>query len=335
MDTLQQRILEIAQQIPEYVGYQAKERRRESDRLIRRQLAAKYDEQRVLLARIRRQAPLDHITELENLDQKLQRLIARLNIAPLGYAGWFDAGQIVEGDLDQLVEFDSKLTDGVDALKKALEQVAAALKAKEGIDAAISACADQLDALNIQFDQREQFLSMGKRPSLAMPSAKPSPSPLQALDAKSSLPSATSALASLKLNDAVSFERSDYIVSGKITFSASAGTFWAFLLKDREQTRWLRVGPSDEASICQVIAFSVPSPLPNELVVESRSYRLKDSGTARVDVEGAGGMRRGSANYARYAGDQGERLWIEDYGTEKRAMQGQAIEASDLTVYRR
>jgi hypothetical protein len=39
MDTIQQRIIEIALQIPEYVGYQAKERRRDADRLVRRQLA--------------------------------------------------------------------------------------------------------------------------------------------------------------------------------------------------------------------------------------------------------------------------------------------------------
>src|SRR5512146_544725 len=107
MDRIQQRILEIAQQIPEYVGYQAKDRRRDADKLVRRQLAAKYEEQRMRLSRFSRRAPLQYVVDLENLDQKLQRLIARLHTAPGGYAGWFDAAQIVESDLDQMTQFDA------------------------------------------------------------------------------------------------------------------------------------------------------------------------------------------------------------------------------------
>src|SRR5512132_425074 len=137
MDLIQQRIIEIAQQIPDYVGYQAKERRRDADKLVRRQLAGKYDEQRTRLSRIARQAPIEYIVELENLDQKLQRLIARLNTAPGGYAGWFDAAQIVESDLDQLTEFDAELASGVAQVQAALDKVAAAVKARAGVDDAI------------------------------------------------------------------------------------------------------------------------------------------------------------------------------------------------------
>ena len=123
MDIIQQRIMEIAQQIPDYVGYQEKERRRDANELVRRQLAAKYDEQRARLARLQRQAPLDSIVALENLDQKLLRLIARFRTATGGYAGWFDAAQIVESDLDQLTQFDSSLAGGVDELKKKLDAI--------------------------------------------------------------------------------------------------------------------------------------------------------------------------------------------------------------------
>ena len=87
MDLIQQRILEIALQIPDYLGYAAKERRREMDRYTRGQLAQKYGEMETYLARVAKKAPLENVVDLDNLNQKLQRLIARLNTAPTGYAG--------------------------------------------------------------------------------------------------------------------------------------------------------------------------------------------------------------------------------------------------------
>ncbi len=334
MDRLQQRIVEIALQIPEYVGYQAKDRRRELDKLIRRQLASKYDQQRTYLQRIQRQAPLEYIVNLENLDQKLQRLIARLNTAPGGYAGWFDAGQIVEGDLDQLTQFDSELTDGVTTLKTAFDQIAQAVKAKEGVDDAVSACAEQLDTLNAEFDQREQFLAMGKRPSLTIPTAKPTASPLEALEQRAPVAEQLVTLANLKLNDAVSYGGTDYVISGKITYTIPAGSFWAYQLQDGSQKRWLRLGPNGDVAFCQQVTLAISAPFPNTVDL-GETYTLQVSGNASISVEGAGGARKGTVNYARFTSPSGKRVWVEDFGTETRTMQGEAIDASAVTVYRR
>ncbi len=223
MDMIQQRIIEIAQQIPDYVGYQEKERRRDANELVRRQLAAKYDEQRARLARLQRQAPLSDIVALENLDQKLLRLIERFRTATGGYAGWFDAAQIGASDLDQLTQFDASLADGVNTLKAKLDALAAALKTKTGLDDAVDACAESLDALNAQYDQREQFVSLGKKPSPSSFTIKPPASPLGALETKQAPPPELTTLANLKMKDAVSYGGADYIIAGKITYSASAG----------------------------------------------------------------------------------------------------------------
>ncbi len=335
MDIIQQRIIEIAQQIPDYIGYQQKERRRDANELVRRQLAAKYDEQRARLARLERQAPLGNIVALENLDQKLLRLIERFRTATGGYAGWFDAAQILESDLDQLTQFDASLADGVNVLKAKLDAIAAALKTKTGIDDAIDACAEALDALNAQYDQRDQFVSLGKKPSPLNVPSKPSASPLDALEAKKSPPQYIVNLASLKVNDAVSLGGADYIVAGKITYTIPAGSFWAFLLRDGGNTRWLRVGPGGEIVTCQEIEISVPSPMPESLLQGSQSFTRGDAGSASVMVEGAGGVKRGSVAYARYAADANQRLWLEDFGAEQRAMLGQTIDASEITTYRK
>lgn len=335
MDIIQQRIIEIAQQIPDYAGYKEKERRREVNELVRRQLAAKYDEQRNRLTRLQRQAPLGNAVDLENLDQKLLRLIARFQTATGGYAGWFDAAQIVESDLDQLTQFDESLAQGVNDLKSRLDAIAAALTSKTGVEDAIGACADTLDALNAQYDQREQFVSLGKKPSPMSLPQKAQASPLAALETKKTPPQEIVNLASLKVNDAVSFRGSDYIVAGKITYTIAAGSFWAFLLQDGGNKLWLRVGPGGEIATCQEIKMSVPSPLPETLQRDKQTFTRGDTGTANVMVEGAGGVKRGSVSYARYAADDDSRLWIEDFGTETRVMQGQTADASELKSYKR
>lgn len=330
MDLIQQRILEIALQIPEYVGYAAKDRRREMDKYTRRQLAQKYSELDVYLARVQKRAPLAHIVDLENLDQKLQRLIARFNTALTGYAGWFNAAQIGETDIDALTRFDATLANGVPGLKAAIEQIAAALKAQAGVEEAIDACAEMIDNLNAQFDQREQFLATGKKPSLDLPTT----SPLSALEAKKKPDADLVALTNLKLNDAVTFAGVDYLVAGKITFTPPTGSFWAILLQDGGKQVWLRIAPGNEIAACQEIRLVVPSPLPDSLTHDNQTWACEITGQATAVVEGAGGAKRGTVNYARYLANS-QRLWVEDFGGETRVMLGDLISASEIKVYRR
>jgi hypothetical protein len=336
MDILQQRILEIALQLPGYLGYEAKERRRDMDKYTRGQLAQKYGEMDTYLARVQKKAPLGNVVDLENLDQKLQRLIARMNTALTGYAGWFDAAQIVEDDIDALTQFDAALASGVPQLRAALDKIAAALKAKDGMDDAIGACAELLDSLNARFDEREQFLATGKKPALTiLPPRQPDASPLGALEGKKQPNAEIVALANLKLNDAVSFGGADYIVAGKITYSIAAGSFWAFLLLDGGKKFWLRVGPGNEITTCQEIKSSVPSLLPETFTRDNENFTRTDAGQAKVTIEGAGGVKRGSIDYARYDSDAGNRLWLEDFGVETRVMEGQIVDVSELKVYRK
>ncbi|MBI5034170.1 MAG: DUF4178 domain-containing protein [Chloroflexi bacterium] len=334
MDDLQQRILEIASQIPGYLGYEAKERRRDMDKYTRGTLSHKYNELHAALARIRAKAPLENAVDLENLDQKLLRLIARFQTAPRGYAGWFDAAQIVEEDLDALTNFDAELASGVPGLKSAIDKVAAAIKSREGIADAVEGCATTLDTLNARFDEREQFLATGKKPSMTILPNRPAQSPLGALETKKTASPELLALTNLKLNDAVSYDNNDFIVSGKITYTISTGSFWAFLLQDGKNKAWLRVGPGEELSMCKEIKLDVSSPLPETIEHDKRTLTRNSTGQAKVSVEGAGGTKRGTVDYARYV-DADARLWAENFGTETRVMYGQTIDSSELKVYRK
>jgi hypothetical protein len=234
-----------------------------------------------------------------------------------------------------LTQFDESLAAGVNELKSKLDAIGAALKSKSDMQDAIGACADLLDGLNAQYDQREQFVSLGKKPSASsLPTNRPQASPLAALEAKKVPPSDLVNLAALKVNDAVSYGDSDYVVAGKITYNLASGSFWAFLLQDGGNRVWLRVGPGGETATCKEIKLSVPSDLPASIQHSGKSFSRGDGGNASVVVEGAGGVKRGSVSYARYTADD-SRLWIEDFGTETRAMIGQVTESSELIAYRK
>ncbi len=332
MADMQQTVQNIAQQIPGYAGYQLKERRRDADKVLRERLANQYETQRDRLTRIMQDATrsgqLEAVADLEHVNQQLQRFIARLKTAPRGYAGWFDAAQIQEADLDQLYQFDSSLASGVDKLQSALDTAATALKKKDGIDDAIAALTDVVGDLNARLDAREEFVAMGKRPS-------PSASPLGALQAKPKQSAQASAFEQLKMGDAVSYEGVDYLIAGRITYSVASGKFYAYLLQDHEPNHWLRITLNQELAVTQEVTFTVPSPLPDSLSYGGKNYTRADQGAASVSVEGPMGAKPGSVNYTRYNADSGGRLWVEDWGTETKVQAGTVVDPMEVKLYRK
>lgn len=333
MGDLKQTVSNIGAAVPGYAGYQSKERRRDADRILRERLTSQYNAQRDRLTRIQQDAvrngQLGVVSELEGANQQLSRFISRLRVAPTGYAGWFDAAQIQEADLDLIYQFDTSLANGVDGLSAALEQLQTAVRAKEGIDRPAAALRQELDSLNQRLDAREEFVARGKRPA-------PSASPLGALkDRQAPLPPGANPFAQLKMNDAISYDKTDYLVAGRVEYSVASGKFYSFLLRDRDNQKWLRVGPNNELAVANEVAFNVPSPLPDTLSYNGTNYTVAEQGAANVSVEGASGTQSGAVNYHRYQADGGARLWIEDWGTEVRVQAGNIVDPFEVKLYRK
>ncbi len=332
MADVQQTVRNLAQQIPGYVGYQSKERRRDADKVLRERLATQYETQRDHLTRIIQQSTTlrlyQYLEVLERANQQLQRFVARLHTAPRGYAGWFDAAQIQEMDLDQLYQFDSSLASGVDKLQAQLDSLTVAIQKNEAVDANLAALTDITSELNARLDAREEFLALGKRPA-------PAASPLGALQPRPRPGAEATTYEQLKLGDAVSYGPTDYIVAGRITYSVASGKFYAYLLQDHEPNSWLRVSPSAELAIAREATFTVPSPLPQTLAYGGKQYSLSEQGAANVTVEGPTGAQPGAVTYSRYTADGGARLWIEDWGTETRVLAGQVVDPMEIRLYRK
>src|SRR5512139_3450326 len=103
----------VAAFIPGFRGYKEKEIRRESDRLIRNHLnlklsAAKTD-LRSIFQKLADRRYLDVTTDMDRLVAKMDRVTEKVNHAPYGYTGFFDAVKVKEQNLDRMIDFDNQL----------------------------------------------------------------------------------------------------------------------------------------------------------------------------------------------------------------------------------
>ena len=152
----------LMRKIPGYAGYKEKELRREADKLLRTELAAKFDEQRKRIAELQHelisQAKIEFLDDLERGALKLQLLIDRIKTASYGYAGLFDAVKVKEEQLDALYAFDSQMLDYVDSVAAGIDRLTSAITAGEGISDANRALVGTVDEANQTFGHREEAI---------------------------------------------------------------------------------------------------------------------------------------------------------------------------------
>jgi len=152
--------------IPGYAGYRTREDRRDADKHVRMHLARQYAAERENLTSLAQQLVanrrLDLVGQLEPIEQMLNRFISRLEYAPRGYAGWFNANRLNETDLDKLYEFDAKLADGIPLLREQIGFVAAECTADADCNEALTTLRNFVDNLNTEFDTRQTFLVANK-----------------------------------------------------------------------------------------------------------------------------------------------------------------------------
>ena len=152
----------LARKIPGYGGYKEKELRREADKLLRTELAGKFDDQRKRISEIQTQlisqAQIEFLDDLERAVMKLQLLIDRIKTASYGYAGLFDAVKVKEEQLDALYAFDNQMLGFVDETAADIDQVTSAVAAGEGIGDAIRGLVGTVDEANLTFGHREEAI---------------------------------------------------------------------------------------------------------------------------------------------------------------------------------
>jgi len=101
--------------IPGFSGYKLKEQRREADRIVRDYIYNLLAHSRDDLSRcfqILNEAKLTEILEPTNqLIARLDRVAEKINRAAYGYSAFFDSARIDTPQLDQMLQYDTQLTD--------------------------------------------------------------------------------------------------------------------------------------------------------------------------------------------------------------------------------
>ncbi len=157
----------LVKKIPGYKGYKEKELRREADKLLRMEVAARLDDQRARISELQmnliNQGQIQFLDDLERAVMKLQLLIDRIRTTSYGYAGLFDAVKVKEEQLDALYEFDNKMFDFVDQIASDVDRVASAIAAQEGVGEAITDLAGTVDQANLTFGRRRDAILQAEK----------------------------------------------------------------------------------------------------------------------------------------------------------------------------
>lgn len=152
----------LLSKVPGYKGYKEKELRREADKLLRMEVAAKLDDQRKRLSELQMemlsQAQIEYLDNLERAVMKLQLLIDRLRTASYGYGGLFDAVKVKEEQLAALYDYDNKMLDFVDEISADVDKLASAIAVEEGVGVAIAELTAAAEEANQVFSHRHEAI---------------------------------------------------------------------------------------------------------------------------------------------------------------------------------
>jgi hypothetical protein len=154
----------IAAALPGFRGYKEKELRRESDKLVRNNLALKLskdkDSVRAIAQKMVDKRYMDVLPDIDRLSAKMDRITEKVNHASYGYSGFYDIVKIKEENLDRMITFDNQLLDEVDALTASIEELKTQLLSNNfaNLKDKIQTVTDKFELLEDTFDKREQVI---------------------------------------------------------------------------------------------------------------------------------------------------------------------------------
>jgi hypothetical protein len=142
--------------IPGYKGYRDREQRRDADRLLRDHLVGLLDGIRGKLIGFQRElqsrGEFKPVTDLDRVSRRLVRARDRLDHAPYGYAGFLDAAQVNEAELDRMYDYDLSLKEVLAQIETAANTVTSGTQAN--FDEMLRLLGDEIEEFSRMLDQR-------------------------------------------------------------------------------------------------------------------------------------------------------------------------------------
>lgn len=145
--------------IPGYKGYSEKEGRRDTDKLLRLEIAKHLDYLKEIINNIIRQKldekKMDLINDLDRIKRNLDILANQVRYANYGESGFFDIVQVDITDLDRLYQYDL-------GIKEEAEQLALKINSLQGSDNLKRDCSsviNSLTALSEKMTNRDKVIT--------------------------------------------------------------------------------------------------------------------------------------------------------------------------------
>lgn len=153
----------LGDKIPGFSGYQAKERRRDVDKLHRDAVADRLRAVKPTVSAVVRDLTdggrLLEVGPLDRVSKKIDTVENKIRFATYGYSGFFDAVQIKEDQLDRLYQFDLHLVEGVEAIERQAAALTGGESTQTDLKLGVSKLEQAVDALGTAFDGRQQAIN--------------------------------------------------------------------------------------------------------------------------------------------------------------------------------
>lgn len=156
---------QIVSKIPGFGGYIERQKRRDSDKMVRDLIFNRFRELEGRISKLQRdfisQGDISFVDDLEASAIKLRTFADRVRTAARGYSGLFDAVKINENELSRLYEYDAAMLELVDEVGRAIDNVEASI-GTDSLPAALRHLETTASLCVETFDRREEVLTASK-----------------------------------------------------------------------------------------------------------------------------------------------------------------------------
>lgn len=154
----------LLSKIPGFKGYVERTNRRMADKILRSEVAERYEEQWQRISALQRdliaQGEIGLIDDLEAASIKFRQFIDRVRTASYGYSSFFEADKVNEEELAKMYQYDLTLLELVDEVKHGIDNVETSI-GTDGLPASIRALTSIAQRCVDAFNRRGEVMRGG------------------------------------------------------------------------------------------------------------------------------------------------------------------------------
>ena len=156
----------LASYIPGFGGYIERENRRDADKLLRDNVARRFEEQWKRTSQLQTDmvsnGMIALVDDMEQAAIQLRTFIDKISTAPRGYSGMFDAVKINEKELTAIYQYDAAFFDLADQIGHGLDNVEASMGDEAALPAAIRNLTSLARTATETYNRRSEVVTGGK-----------------------------------------------------------------------------------------------------------------------------------------------------------------------------